>query len=65
VFFLHTLCVFRSPYFKHNAFMHHTMHVLQTPLLDGALDFYRLSAKTSIECMDRPIPCWCTINAPN
>jgi len=27
--FLHTLCVFRFPtYFDHDAFMHHTMHVL-------------------------------------
>ena len=27
--FLHTLCVFRSPYFDHDAFMHHTTHVLE------------------------------------
>ena len=25
------LCVFRSPYFDHDAFMHHTMHVLDAP----------------------------------
>ena len=30
--FLHTLCVFGFPlYFDHDAFMHHTMHVLDTP----------------------------------
>src|SRR6218665_2487719 len=30
--FLHTLCVFRfPPYFDHDAFMHHPMHVLDTP----------------------------------
>jgi len=28
---LHTLCVFRFPYFDHDAFMHHTMHVLDAP----------------------------------
>ena len=30
--FLHTFCVFRfPPYFDHDAFMHHTMHVLDAP----------------------------------
>src|SRR6218665_893367 len=29
--FLHTLRVFRSPYFDHDAFMHHPMHVLDAP----------------------------------
>jgi len=29
--FLHALCVFRFPYFDHDAFMHHTMHVLDAP----------------------------------
>jgi len=30
--FLHTLCVFRfPPYFDHDAFMHHPMHVLDAP----------------------------------
>jgi len=28
---LHTLCVFRFPYFDHDAFMHNTMHVLDAP----------------------------------
>jgi len=32
--FLHTLRVFRfHPYFYHDAFMHHTMHVLNAPPL--------------------------------
>jgi len=26
--FVHTLSVFRSPQFYHDAFMHHTMHLL-------------------------------------
>ena len=25
------LCIFASPYFDHDAFMHHTIHVLDTP----------------------------------
>src|SRR6218665_3282879 len=29
--FLHTLRVFCSPYFDHDAFMHHPMHVLDAP----------------------------------
>jgi len=30
--YLHTFCVFRFPlYFHHDAFMHHTMHVLDAP----------------------------------
>jgi len=29
--FLHTLRVFRSPYFYHDAFMHHPMQVLDAP----------------------------------
>jgi len=30
--FLHILCVFRfPPYFDHDAFMHHTMHILDAP----------------------------------
>src|SRR6218665_1136805 len=29
--FLHTLRVFCPPYFYHDAFMHHTMHVLDAP----------------------------------
>src|SRR6218665_1890433 len=29
--FLYNLCVFRFPYFDHDAFMHHPMHVLEAP----------------------------------
>ena len=29
--FLHTFCVFFPPYFDHDAFMHHPMHVLDAP----------------------------------
>jgi len=33
MFFLHTLCVFRSPYsLTMMHFMHHTMHVLDAPV---------------------------------
>jgi len=31
VSFLHTLRVFSSPLFERDAFMHHTMHVLDAP----------------------------------
>ena len=44
VFFLHTLCVFRFPYFYHNAFMHHTMRVLDAP---GQWRLYRRTLSTS------------------
>src|SRR6218665_3388901 len=29
--FLHTFCVYFPPYFDHDAFMHHPMHVLDAP----------------------------------
>ena len=34
--FLHTLLLFLFPSFDHDAFMHHTMHVLDAPDVDEA-----------------------------
>ena len=46
--FLHTLRVF-PPYFDHDAFMHHPMHVLDAPAIECTSELYRVIPK--INCI--------------
>src|SRR6218665_2170867 len=49
--FLHTLCVFRPPYFYHHSFIHHTMHVLDAPaILCERASAYGNSFRTMRNC---------------